>query len=344
MNTNQRKNIIYSLVLITLVIAVYLYRNSGDGVKKEMTVSGVTMGVVPYNVKYLDAQERDFQTAIDSLLEGFNESLSTYIKYSEISRFNKDSTGIALSSGFFHPVLKASEKIYQATNGAFDPTVMPLVNAWGFGPNKEPQADSASVDSLMQFVGFDLIQYSADSVKKARSGVQLDFSAVAKGYAVDLVGELLLENGVEDFMVEIGGEVVCHGRNRQGDAWLIGINNPQYMVKGGDMLTAKIRLDNKALATSGNYRNYYVKDGKKYAHTINPKTGYPVEHNLLSASVFAVSCMDADAYATAFMVVGTQQAITWLEENDGIEGFLIYDEGGETKTYCTKALEQYFVK
>ncbi|MDW7695517.1 FAD:protein FMN transferase [Flammeovirgaceae bacterium SG7u.111] len=340
MDKNQKKNLIYSAVLITLVLIVYFYRSSKA---QEMTVSGVTMGVVSYNVKYLDVEKRDLTEEIKELLAAFNESLSTYIQYSEISEFNRDSS-VEFRSRFFYPVLQKSKEIYKVTEGSFDPTVMPLVNAWGFGPDKEPYADKGVVDSLLQYVGFDKVGFDKEKVWKLKEGIQLDFSAIAKGYAVDLVGELLLEHGIKDFMVEIGGELICYGKNKNGEAWLIGINNPYYLEKGGDLLSAKIRVENKALATSGNYQNFYEKDGKKYAHTIDPVSGVPVQHSLLSASVFADDCMTADAFATSFMVIGVERAIKILESQPNLEGFLIYDEGGEVKTYQTKGLAKYFVE
>jgi len=339
----RKKNLIYSLVLIGVVIVVYLYRNYfGDRVQ-EVTVQGTTMGVVQYNVKYLSTEGLDLSQAVDSLLVAFNQSLSTYEPVSEITRFNKADESLSFESGFFYPVLKSSQEIYKATDGAFDPTVMPLVNAWGFGPEKGAELQTDNLDSLISLVGFDKISFDRKKVSKALPNMQLDFSAIAKGYAVDLVAELLESRGLTDYMVEIGGEVVCKGNNLKGIPWIIGINNPLYNEQGGEFIAAKVQLVNRALATSGNYQNYYIKDGKKYAHTISPKTGRPVEHNLLSASVFAPDCMTADAFATAFMVVGKDSAINLLEGNPKLLGLLIYDDNGTMKSWKSEGLDAFLV-
>ena len=351
----RKKNIIYSLVLILAVGGVYVYRNYiKNPIPKqlenlvEVYNTGITMGVINYNIKYLAQEGVDLQLGIDSVLKAFNQSLSTYTPESEISRFNKpDTKSLVFESSFFYPVLKASKEVYDATGGAFDPTIMPLVNAWGFGPDKAPtlkDEDSTKVDSLLQLVDYSLINFNQDSITKQKLGLQLDFSAVAKGYAVDLVANYLSEHNIDNFMVEIGGELSCHGTNIKGDTWLIGIDNPTYLERGGQMLSGKVKLKDKGLATSGNYRNFYIKEGKKYAHTISPHTGRPVQHSLLSASVFAENCMLADAYATAFMVIGKDSAVQILENNKDIEGFLIYDEEGELKTYTSPSLENYLVK
>ncbi len=339
----RKKNIIYSLVLLGLVGAVFIYRNYMVENRQEVVVQGVAMGVVPYTVKYIMEEPADYSSEVASLLKRFNESLSTYDPASEISRFNKGMQ-LVFESGFFYPVLAESQRIYERTSGAFDPTVMPLVNAWGFGPEKGAELKTSNLDSLKALVGFKKITFTRDSVAKDTTGVQLDFSAIAKGYAVDLVADLLNSKGVSSYMVEIGGEVVCMGTNVEGEPWLIGINNPEYEEKGGDFLTAKIQLVNGALATSGNYYNFYVKDGKKYAHTISPETGMPVQHNLLSASVVAKKCITSDAFATAFMVMGKDEAIKIIEAEEELEALLIYDENGEIKSWVSPGLQPFLLK
>jgi len=348
----RRKNITYSILLLFVVGLIYVYRNyidveqdaTRDGLT-EIYHQGTTMGVVQYNIKFLAEEGTDLQAPIDSLLADFNQSLSTYIPSSEISTFNQqDVDSIGFTSEFFYPVLEASKQVYEKTNGAFDPTVMPLVNAWGFGPNGEPilnEDDENSIDSLLDYVGFEKITFTSGKVIKEAAGVQLDFSAIAKGYAVDLVCDLLEERDINNYLVEIGGEMACSGKNVKGDFWLIGIDNPRYLEEGGEVLSAKIKIENRALATSGNYRNYYIKDGKRYAHTISPKTGMPVQHNLLSTSVFAKDCMIADAYATAFMVIGEEAARKIIDSEPGLEAILIYEEEGNLKNYISPSLEKY---
>lgn len=337
MNSYQKKNIIYSVVLIGLVGIVWLYRNSSESesepAAKQMTISGQTMGTI-YSIKYLDEEERNFKRSVDSLLEVFNQSLNHYLPESEISRFNRQDS-LYFELPYFYPVLEVSQTVVNATNGSFDPTVAPLVNAWGFGPEGAELPDSVAVDSLLTLVGFDKIVFDEDAVTKTQADVQLNFSAIAKGYGVDVVADFLVGQGIENMMVEIGGEIVCKGTNARGDVWRIGIDDP---VNQGDM-TAAIAIDNRAIATSGDYRNYYVRDGKKYSHTIDPQTGYPVDHSVLSVSVIADDCITADAYATAFMVMGLDKTIALLEEMTQLDVYIIFDDNGEIKTYQTNGVE-----
>lgn len=338
MNSYQKKNIIYSAVLLSLVAIVWLYRNSqgeaGETDSRQISVSGQTMGTV-YNVKYLDEQGRNFKSSIDSLLEVFNQSLNHYLPESEISRFNRNDT-LFYELPYFYPVLEVSREVVNITDGAFDPTVAPLVNAWGFGPEGGELPDSIAVDSLLDLVGFDKIVFNTEYVTKTQPDIQLNFSAIAKGYGVDVVADYLSEQGVEHMMVEIGGEIVCRGVNSRGEVWKIGIDDP---VSNGNM-TAAIAINNRAIATSGDYRNYYIRDGKKYSHTLNPHTGYPVEHSVLSVSIIADDCMTADAYATAFMVLGLEKSLQVLEAQPSLDALIIYDDNGEIQTYQTAGVEE----
>lgn len=342
MSENRKKNAIYSLILVLLILSVWWYRKSDEGETNKpfedytkVIFEGKTMGTT-YQVKYLGPDGISYKEEVDSLLEKVNLSLSTYIPESEISQFNRG-TILKYESPFFYPVLKRSKEIYKKTGGAFDPTVGPLVNAWGFGPSDSKHPDSAAIDSLLHLVNYDSIYFDSISVCKLIIGISLDFNAIAKGYGVDVVAGFLNEKGIKNMMVEIGGEVYCQGRNEDDKIWLIGIDNP-IAESGGDRIKATVQLHDMALATSGNYRNYYVKDGVKYAHTISPETGHPVRHSLLSASVFAKDCMTADAYATAFMVMGLEKAKKVLEEEE-LDAYLIYsDNSGGIKTYITNGI------
>lgn len=337
----RRKNLLYSLFLILALLGVWVYRQYNPVPEKEqftdgekVELQGQTMGTT-YSVKYLDKQGRDFQPAIDSLLAVFNLSLSTYIPESEISRFNREAL-VKFESPFFYPVLQRSKEIYEKTGGAFDPTVGPLVNAWGFGPEGGKTPSASRVDSLRQLVNYDSIFFDTASVCKMMKGMQLDFSAIAKGYGVDLVAQYVMEQGIENVFVEIGGEVYAHGVNDRGNLWAVGVNYPTTDIEQQQTAVAIVPIKNAAIATSGNYRNYYEKDGVKYSHTISPTTGYPVTHSLLSASVFAPDCMTADAYATAFMVVGVEEAIAIDKREKEISIYLIYsDEQGQLQTYAS---------
>jgi thiamine biosynthesis lipoprotein len=241
-------------------------------------------------------------------------------------------------------VLKASKIVFEKSGAAFDPTVGPIVNAWGFGPDKSMVPDSSRVDSLKVLVGFEKIDFDDTKVCKSIPGVKLDFSAIAKGYAVDVVADYLVDKGINDLLVEIGGEIVCRG-SKPGDApWITAIEDPTVEVYEREIL-AVVELHDKAVATSGNYRNYYVRDGRTYAHTIDPSTGYPVFHELLSASVFAENCMIADAYATAFMVVGLEKAKEILKQDEALDAYLIYTgDDGEIKTFVTEGIASHIKK
>ena len=325
-------------------------------------LEGRTMGTA-YHVTYSDGQHRNFQQGIDSLLELLNLEVSTYIEQSTISNFNRADSlfGLAFNplaqeAGGWHNrhfmanYLKARE-VCGASEGFFDPTVMPLVNYWGFGyvPKKAVEAvDSAAVDSLLKFVGFDklaLVAAGQDSLLiKSAPGVQLDFSALAKGYGVDAVAGFLASRGVQHYMVEIGGEVAARGESPRGGDWKIGINVPREDA-GMQDIQAAAPLHNRALATSGNYRNFYEVNGNKYSHTINPFTGFPERSTLLSASVFAPDCMTADAYATAFMAMGLEKAYALASRLPEVEGYFLYNkEDGTLGARYTEGLRPLFEK
>ncbi|MCB0644309.1 MAG: FAD:protein FMN transferase, partial [Phaeodactylibacter sp.] len=286
-------------------------------------VEGKTMGTY-YRVQYQDSLGRDFKHELDALLVEMNDELSTYIDSSTISRFNQAEESLeiggalelidantlqqsgpdTLKNTHFVRNLFRAQQIYEKTKGSFDPTVMPLVNYWGFGYTaKKPvtAVDSLKVKELQLLVGLNNIAYENGILYKSLPGVQLDFSAIAKGYAVDQLAAFLEDKGAVNYLVDIGGEMMAHGSSQRGGVWKIGINTPREEADIEDYEVI-VDLDNQALATSGNYRNFYDFEGRKYAHTINPKTGFPELSTLLSASVFAPDCATADAYATSFMV------------------------------------------
>ena len=329
-------------MLIILMLGIVIWRWSQRPDPQQLLhVYGTTMGTIGYNVKYIGKQPHpQIKEKIDSLLLTFNQSLSTYIPSAEISTFNRDSV-FNFQSPYFLPVLKTSKWIFEESNGAFDPTVMPLVNAWGFGPDQANIPDSAKVTDLLAITGFDKIHFDDYQVWKDTAGVGLDFSAIAKGYAVDLVLEFVENLGYENIFVEIGGEVRATGTNEvSGKPWTVGIEDPTR-VEGDRSIVMAAQLVDMAVATSGNYRNYRMLGSRKISHTIDPVTGYPVEHGLLSASVFARSCMLADGLATAIMVMGKDPAINLQRKLSDIEIFLIYSgEDGQLKTYASEGLEE----
>jgi thiamine biosynthesis lipoprotein len=334
----------YPILLILIVFVVWKMRQNGSPALQMVEIRGTTMGTIGYSVKYFNESGETFEDEIDSLLKVWNLSLSTYIPESEISRFNEGTDCFNFESDYFLPVLQASKEVFENSEGAFDPTVGPLVNAWGFGPDKSMVPDSSVVDSLLQLVGFNNIKFDESKVCKQIPGIKLDFSAVAKGYAVDVVADFLERKGIENLLVEIGGELICKGTKNEGKPWRTAIEDPSVEVYERKIL-AVVELEDRAVATSGNYRNYYVKDGVKYVHTINPSTGYPIAQTLVSASVFANNCMLADAYATAFMVLGIDKAKSVLSKNKSLDAYLIYStENGEMITYVTEGITKNIEK
>ena len=327
------KSRIYPVVLILVVFVVWMFRQNSEDLEK-VSFNGETMGTY-YNIIYLHPDGTNFKSAVDSLLLIWNQSLSTYIPDSEISRFNRNEAFV-FKSPYFYPVLLKSKQVYETTKGAFDPTVMPLVNAWGFGPEENEIPDSTQINELIKLVGYDKITFNEREVRKSVPGMSLDFSAIAKGYGVDVVGEMLENKGIENYLVDIGGEIVCKGINDRGTPWTTGIEDPSVEIFDRK-IKAVIEVTDKGIATSGNYRNFYVKNGKKYAHTISPFTGYPVEHSMLSATVVAGDCMTADAYATAFMVLGIEEAIPIINNHPEMDAYFIFsDNEGAINTYMTE--------
>ncbi len=328
------------LIIILSILAIACQNQKEESAIQSFT--GVTMGVVPYAIKYVGNYDANLKQEVDRILNDFNNSLSTYVNSSEISELNANAK-VKFRSDYFLPVLKSCKEIFEVTDGAFDPTVGPLVNKWGFGPGEITEIpDSTTIDSLLTYTGFEKLAFN-DEGATMEPGMYLDFSAIAKGYAVDLVAQHLEKTGKHHFMVEIGGEVRCKGQKAEGSDWVIGVEDPtvgQEIKK----IAAKVRLKDISMATSGNYRNFYIKDGKKYAHTISPYTGFPVEHSLLSASVFSPDCMMADAYATAFMVLGLEKSKKVLKQHEHLNAHLIFvNESGQLESFTSEGIKDYFI-
>ncbi len=307
-------------------------------------MEGDTMGTT-YHVVYAGENLAQLQAGVDSVLLAVNASLSTYIPTSTISRINQSTSGALLDEAVRINFLKSAE-VWLKSDGAFDPTVGPLVNAWGFGFQKmAEQVDSNLIDSLRQFVGWEKLRLSGDSMVKP-SGVVVDFSAIAKGYGVDMVALYLESQGAKNYIVEIGGELRASGEKAKGFHWIAGIEKPIEDQSGTQRdLHLSLPLINRSMATSGNYRNFYTLNGQKYAHTIHPKTGYPALSNLLSASVVAADCMTADAYATACMVMGFEAAKSLIEREESLEAVLIYsDSEGKLQQYISPGLQKLVIE
>ncbi len=297
-----------------------------------------------YNITAELEQDKRIKQKVDSLLVQINNSLSTYIQTSTINQFNNDFSSFekSFSKGdilyqYFIDNLLLSYEIHEKTKGAYDATVMPLVNYWGFGyegRNRIDKVDSIAIKALLAHVGMEKVRFDGQKVEKASSFVELDFSALAKGYAVDQISKFLEEQGAENYYVDIGADLFAKGVNPRQQKWRTGINVPSESSSITDFQEI-IELSDKGIATSGNYRNYYeTADGRKYAHTINPFTGYTERNDLLSATIIADNCARADGFATAAMVLGLEGAKTMISSNENVEGILIYtDKDGNFQTF-----------
>jgi len=299
-----------------------------------------------YNILYFKKESLDLQKEIDSVFDVVNQSLSTYIPTSDISKINRGDNTLVIDH-MFTEVFNHSKEIHRATNGYFDPTVGVLVNAWGFGPGKQIALDSTSVDSLLNYVGFDKVELTPkNTIVKTHPTIYFDFNAIAKGYAIDRLAVLLEEKGIADYLIEVGGEVVAKGSHQiKKSPFTIGIDDPQ----AGDARAIKllIQLKDKAMASSGNYRKFRVDSltGQKYVHTVNPKTGYTKNSNVLAANVVASHCAKADAYATAFMAMDLSDSQALLAKDSSLDAFIIYlDENGATKSYMTDGFKKLVVE
>lgn len=316
----KRTKTALAVVFLVLLVAGSVWILCFRGTARLRVAEGPVFGTL-YHIKYECAEPLDSQIVAE--LRRVDASLSVFNPASTVSRINTGAT--ARADEMLREVLLRSLEVSRVTGGAFDVTVMPLVNAWGFGFKKGEFPTDAAVDSLRAFVGYRLVSLCGDSVAKGDPRVMLDFGAIAKGYGVDRVARLLREHGVRNYMVEIGGEVVAKGRNPDGRPWQIGVSKP--VEGGGDGIIEKVvELSDGAVATSGNYRNFYERDGRKYAHTIDPRTGRPVRHSLLSATVMARDCATADAYATAFMVMGLDSAAAVVMGDKSLRAIFIYSD------------------
>lgn len=297
--------------------------------------TGFVFGTV-YNITY--QSDSNLKTGIEAELSKVDCSLSPFNKQSIISRVNRNED--VTVDKMFADVFSMARGISEETGGAFDITVAPLVNAWGFGFKHDVEPTPQVIDSLRQLTGYSKVTLEGNKVKKADSRITLDCSAIAKGYACDVVAAYLRNKGVDNFMVEIGGEIVTRGINEKRLPWKIGVTKPvDDTLATHNELQTVLNVTDKAMATSGNYRNFYYKDGKKYAHTIDPATGRPVQHNILSATVIADNCATADAYATAFMVMGLGKARVILDHHPELMAYIIYaDNEGKNAVWYSPSM------
>ncbi|HQN99110.1 MAG TPA: FAD:protein FMN transferase [Bacteroidales bacterium] len=289
-------------------------------------ITGEAQGTY-YQVTYIDGSNRNFSKEIDSLLRTFDHSVSLWDDSSIISRINRNEKGVKLDS-IFRVIFTKSMEVAKRTEGAFNPCVGPLVKAWGFHRKQGKLPDSVLIAELLKHIDYRKIWLQGDSIVKSDTNIELDFNAIAQGYSADLVASFLRKKGISSYLVDIGGEVVAGDMKPDGSLWRVGIEKPSDSASSEREIETVVEIANKAIATSGTYRKYRLENGRRYSHTIDPQTGFPVNHSLLSVSVVANDGITADAYATAFMVMGAEKAWRFIRDNKdlGLEAYFILDD------------------
>ena len=306
---------------------------------------GAALGT-SYSLIYLSNQSLDFQKEIDSVFRVVNQSLSTYMPNSDISKINRGDSTLVVDA-MFREIFNLSKEIFEETDGYFDPTVGVLVDAWGFGPGEQMDLDSTRVDSLLKYVGFNKVTLADNhTIKKSNPNIHFDFNAIAKGYSIDRLARLMDQKKIKDYLLEVGGEVVAKGTNTsKGKQWVIGIDDPQE--EESREIKMMINLEDRALASSGNYRHFRVDSltGIKYVHTVDPKTGFTKNANTLGVTLLADTCARADAYATALMAMNLEDAIKLLTGKRELDAYIIYlDEKGVTQEFMTEGFRRLIEK
>lgn len=330
--------------IVLPLILLMLFTTCKTKKSEYMKISGFAQGTT-YHITYENTTGVDYSQAIDSILKAFNKSCSIYDSTSIISRINNNDPTVE-ADDWFIDVFNKSVEVNATSGGAFDITVGPVVNAWGFGSTPVMRHDTAYIDSLLQFVGMEKVKLEKRKIIKKYPGVKLDVNALAQGYSTDVVCDFFKSKGIRNYLVEIGGEVRGKGTNAKNNYWHVGIDKPSEDNSApGEKLQAIIELNNKSLSTSGNYRAFWVENGVKYSHEIDPKTGFPARNTLLSSSVICDDCITADAYATAFMVLGVDKSKELLHKLPGVDVYFVYTNSkGEYEVFFTDGLKKMIIE
>lgn len=337
-----------TLLLVTASTLYFIFVNSVEE-KPKATVEyihneGETQGTT-YSITYQQPEGVDLQAKIEERLHEFDLSLSTYIPNSIISRINNNDPTVKTDS-LFETMFNEAQEVSKRTNGALDITVGPLVKAWGFAFGNKSHSKLPVVSEFMPYIGYDKVKIENHKLIKADPRIMIDANSIAQGFSVDVISKLLKDNGCKNYMVEIGGEVACKGLNAKGEKWRIGIDKAiDDSTSTVEDLQSVISITDCAVTTAGGYRKFFVKDGKKYSHIINPHTGYPVASNLLSVTIVAPTAIMADAYDTPFMVLGVDSCLKVCKSVPGMDCYLIYtDKDGKTKVTYTEGFKKYLTQ
>lgn len=325
----MKKTIIFAIVLAFLA--------SCGHQPKKMVLQGLAQGSY-YAVTYYDEQERDFQHEIDSIFHAVDMSVNLWVDSSVISKVNRNEEVVL--DDIFIDNFNIAQEAAKLSDGYFDPTISPIVAAWGFSYKHGDSITPQLIDSLKQLVDYKKVRIEDGKVIKENQAIQLDFNAIAQGYTSDMIASFLESRGVKDFLVDTGGEIMARGGKPNGQPWIVGIEKPADNWDSEQVVQTRIALRDKGLVTSGSTRKYVERNGKRYSHCIDPKTGYPVEHQLLSATVLAENSVWADALASICMVMGLEKSLPLIESMDGVEAYYIFaNEKNELETYATEGFK-----
>lgn len=340
-NFNKQKANTMRKYIAIATLAVLASCNSNTQ-KSYIQLNGFAQGTT-YSITYFDPQNRNFENPVENIIEKVDSSMSLYRDNSIINRFNRSETGLEVDA-LLAQVINLSLLYGEQTNHTFDITVGPLVKAWGFHLKKGEVPNNVIIEHLKPFIGLGMIECNGLFIKKKYPEVMIDVNAIAQGFTVDLISEFFEEQGIKDYLVELGGEIRSLGKSPRNKKWLVGIDKPIDNAGSGENLQVIIGISGKSLVTSGNYRKFFVRNGVKYSHTIDPGTGYPVTHSLLSSTVVDKTSARADALATAFMVMGLDKTKQWLSENPEVDAYLIYTKNdGEYGTWMTYGFEKRII-
>ena len=322
---------------LVLLIGLVVFAACGRQPKK-MVLQGLAQGSY-YAVTYFDEQNRNFQREIDSIFHAVDMSVNLWVDSSVISKVNRNEEVVL--DGIFVDNFNIAQEAALLSDGYFDPTISPIVAAWGFSYKNGDSITPQLIDSLKQLVDYRKVRIENGKVIKTNPDIRLDFNAIAQGYTSDLIAAFLDSKGIKNYLVDTGGEIMARGNKPDGKPWIVGIEKPAKNWDSEQVIQTRITLRDKGLVTSGSTRKYVERNGKRYSHCIDPKTGYPVEHNVLSATVMAESSVWADALASICMVMGMEKSLPLIESMDGVEAYYIFvNEKGELETFATEGFGQ----